>query len=196
MESKLIEVDKLDPNFKYEIARQPGGEKILQCFACGTCSASCSIREIDEKFNPRRIIRMAVLGMKKEVLESDLIWLCADCHFCYERCPQDVRFVEVIQAIRNIAILQAKEGKIKIESPNPLFAEVFVDSIRAHGRVWETGLMGKFFLKRRDYSKMFSYAPLGIKMAKAGKLAFLPHGIKGRRKVKEIFKKVEKEEGL
>ena len=190
MESKSIEVDKLDPNFKYEIARQPGGEKILHCFACGTCSASCPVREIDEQYNPRRIIRMAVLGMKREVLESDFIWLCAGCQFCYERCPQDVRFVEIIHAIRNLALQEAKQGKIKITSHNALFANVFVNSIKAHGRVWEPELMGKFFLGKKDFAGMIGYAPLGIKMVKHGKLPFLPHRIKGVKKIKEIFKKV------
>lgn len=190
MELKSIEVNKLDSNFKYEIAAQPGGDKIMRCYACGTCSASCSVREIDEQYNPRRIIRMAILGMKKEVLESDFIWLCAGCSLCYERCPQDVRFVEVIHAIRNIAFQEAKKGKIKIKSPNALFAKVFVNSIKAHGRVWEPELMGKFFLGKMDIAGMMGYMPLGIKMVKHGKLPFLPHRIKGVKKIREIFRKV------
>ncbi len=50
---------------------------------------------------------MALLGMKERVLESDFIWLCSTCYICTERCPQGVRFTEVINAIKNIAV---KEG--------------------------------------------------------------------------------------
>ena len=51
--------------------------------------------------NPRTIIRKILLGMRKE------IWMCSNCYTCYERCPQDVKFTDIIFALRNIA---AREG--------------------------------------------------------------------------------------
>lgn len=86
--TEVLVLDELDFKFGEEIASQPGGENIKRCFACGTCSASCPITEIDERYNPRKIIRMALLGMKREVLSSDFIWICSNCYLCYERCPQ------------------------------------------------------------------------------------------------------------
>jgi heterodisulfide reductase subunit C len=103
-DTNVINVSDLDPSFKYEITAQPGGENIKACFACGTCSAGCPIREIDERYNPRRIIRMALLGMRDRVLSSDFIWLCSTCYTCYERCPQDVRLVEVMNVLKNMAV--------------------------------------------------------------------------------------------
>jgi heterodisulfide reductase subunit C len=100
---KVINVAELDPNFKYEVAKRPGGENIKACFACGTCSAGCPVREIDDKYNPRKIIRMVLLGMRERVLSSDFIWLCSTCYTCYERCPQDVRLVEVMNVLKNMA---------------------------------------------------------------------------------------------
>jgi heterodisulfide reductase subunit C len=50
---------------------------------------------------------MAILGMKKEVLSSQFIWLCSSCYTCFERCPQDVKIPELMNAIKNIA---AREG--------------------------------------------------------------------------------------
>lgn len=107
--TKYVKVSVLDPEFKHEIAREPGGENIKVCFACGICTASCPIREIDSRYNPRKIIRMALLGMKERVLRSDFVWLCSSCYICAERCPQDVKFTEVINAIKNMAV---KEGYI------------------------------------------------------------------------------------
>ncbi len=101
--------EKLYPKFKDEISKTPGGENIKRCFQCGTCNVSCPIREIDEKYNPRKIIRMALLGMKDRVLSSDFIWLCTACYTCQERCPQDVRIPEMMNAIKNLAV---KEGYI------------------------------------------------------------------------------------
>ena len=43
-----ITARELDPNFKYDVSAQPGGENIKRCFACGVCTAGCLIREVDE----------------------------------------------------------------------------------------------------------------------------------------------------
>lgn len=50
---------------------------------------------------------MALLGMKDEVLKSDFIWLCSSCYGCHEVCPQNVRFTEVMFAIKNLAVAEA-----------------------------------------------------------------------------------------
>jgi heterodisulfide reductase subunit C len=136
--SSPIDVSELDPNFKHEIAKEPGGENIKACFACGTCSASCPVREIDERYNPRKIIRMAILGMRDRVLQSDFIWLCSTCYTCEERCPQNVCVTEVINAIKNIA---AKEGYI-----HPAF-KTQAELVGGSGRLYE---MEDFDNKRRD----------------------------------------------
>jgi heterodisulfide reductase subunit C len=100
---------KLDPKFKDDVSKIRGGQNIKRCYQCGTCNVGCPVREIEEKYNPRKIIRMTVLGMKKRVLSSDFIWLCSACYTCNERCPQDVRIVDVMNALKNLAV---KEGYI------------------------------------------------------------------------------------
>lgn len=127
-EERVILVSELDPNFKYEVARFPGGENIRACFACGTCTAGCPVRAIDDRYNPRRIIRMVLLGMKERVLSSDFIWLCTTCYTCAERCPQGVKLVEVMNVLKNLAV---KEGYI-----HPLFREQ-MSLLQNFGTVYE-----------------------------------------------------------
>ncbi|MEO0182836.1 MAG: 4Fe-4S dicluster domain-containing protein [candidate division WOR-3 bacterium] len=105
----------IDPKFKYQVAQESGGEKIKLCFACGICTASCPVREIDDRYNPRKIIRMILLGMKKRVLGNDFIWLCSGCYACTERCPQGVRFTEVMNAVKNIAVIEGYVPKAFIQ---------------------------------------------------------------------------------
>jgi heterodisulfide reductase subunit C2 len=100
---KNIKINQLDPQFKYEIANKPGGESLFNCFACGKCSAVCPISEVNEEFNPRKIIHMILLGMKEEVLSNEFIWLCATCDACSFRCPQEVRMADIMGVARKIA---------------------------------------------------------------------------------------------
>ncbi len=94
----------VNPRFKYEVADRPGGQAIKACFGCGVCTAGCPVAEVDVAYNPRRIIRMVLLGLEEDVLTSDLIWLCTVCFTCYARCPQDVRFTDVMGVLRDLAV--------------------------------------------------------------------------------------------
>ena len=100
---------KIDPRFKYEISKMYGGEKLMRCFQCGTCTSDCPIARFSDTYRPRQIIRMAQLGLKDRVLNSDTLWLCAACFTCTDRCPQDVEVASVIRVLRNLA---AEEGHI------------------------------------------------------------------------------------
>ena len=93
-----------DNNFKNIVATHPGGEHVLDCFLCGTCTAGCPISEIDDSFNPRKIMRQIQFGAKDETLSDGEIWKCYQCHTCVAHCPQDVRFADIIRALREIAV--------------------------------------------------------------------------------------------
>ena len=94
----------IDNNFKNTVATQPGGEHVLDCFLCGTCTAGCPVSETDNDFNPRKIMRQILYGMKDETLSDGEIWKCNQCHTCVAHCPQDVRFADIIRTLREIAV--------------------------------------------------------------------------------------------
>jgi len=110
-------LNELDSRFKYDVAVEPGGENIKLCFACGLCTASCPVSEIDPQYNPRRIIRMVLFGMRKEVLSSGFIWLCSQCYTCQAHCPQEVNFADVMKALRNMAV---REGYVHPSFPEKI----------------------------------------------------------------------------
>jgi len=109
-----FDLNECDAQFKYEIAAQPGAENFKRCFSCGTCTASCPVAEAMEEYDPRKIIRMAVLGMRKQVLSSDTIWLCARCYTCYARCPQNVKFADVMEVLRKLAVKDGHAPKERL----------------------------------------------------------------------------------
>ena len=130
---ETIAVNKLDPKFKYEIAARSGAEKFKRCFSCGTCTAVCPAARVDDEFNPRRIIRMALLGMREEVLSSPILWLCIQCTACGFRCPQNVKFVDIMAVLRRMAVSEGyfPEDTIeKIESLDTFWQEMRRDMVR------------------------------------------------------------------
>ena len=101
---ETIDCNNLDSRFKYDVSAYPGGENIKLCYACGTCTAGCPVAEVDTEFNPRKIIRQVLLGMRKEVLSSPLIWRCVQCYSCTAKCPQNVKFREIVRALREMSV--------------------------------------------------------------------------------------------
>jgi heterodisulfide reductase subunit C len=102
-EQETVKQSQLNVNFKHEISLTHGGEKLMRCFQCGTCTSDCPIARFSDNYRPRQIIRMAQLGLREKVLHSDTLWLCAACFTCTDRCPQNVEVASVIRVLRNIA---------------------------------------------------------------------------------------------
>ena len=103
----VIRVAELDPNFKSKVMKHEDAQGLYACFACGTCTAGCPVHEIFPEYNPRKLAKMVKLGMRKEVLSSPYIWYCVTCHNCEQRCPQNVKFFNILNVLKNMA---AKEG--------------------------------------------------------------------------------------
>jgi heterodisulfide reductase subunit C2 len=124
---ETIHLDGLSPDFKRELSRMPEAENLMACFTCLTCAASCPVAQVESRFNPIRIIRMALLGMRREVLSCNELWLCSSCYTCQERCPNDVRITDFLTLLKNMA---HKEG----HSPQGIRAQE--DLVLTNGRIY------------------------------------------------------------
>ena len=61
------------------------------------------------ELEPHKIMSMTKMGLIDELVNSDIIWTCITCYKCKERCPQRVAPVEVLYALKNIAIAAGKQ---------------------------------------------------------------------------------------
>ncbi len=99
--------EKLVVNFRFRerLNKIHGGKHHNYCYQCSACVAVCPAARFTDKFNPRIILLKALLGAEEELIGKDSpIWLCTNCYSCYERCPQDVRPIEVIIALKNMSV--------------------------------------------------------------------------------------------
>ena len=95
--TETVNLQDLDPRFKDEVAAEPGCQHLLRCFACGVCTATCPVSELTPGFSPSQIIRQVLYGQRAALLGSPALWHCARCARCSFQCPQDVRFLDIIQ---------------------------------------------------------------------------------------------------
>lgn len=92
-------------SFAEEVKAIPGGEHLELCYSCGTCVSKCMIQQkVEPDFNPRRLLRMVMLGMKEEAFSDPTTWMCSECDLCYELCPQNIHISQVIAAVKQLAV--------------------------------------------------------------------------------------------
>jgi len=104
----LMSMAKPNEEMRKKILQKLHGE-LACCFQCAKCTSGCTAFKLLELV-PHEIMRLTKLGFIEELITSEIIWTCATCLKCVERCPQNVSPYHVIIALRNIAVKQ--EAKI------------------------------------------------------------------------------------
>ncbi len=90
----------IDIEFRKQILAE--APEIVRCFQCSACVGGCLAARYLGNFNPRMKILSALHGRKDEL--NDILFNCAMCNTCNERCPQDVNPFEVLIKLKNIAV--------------------------------------------------------------------------------------------
>jgi heterodisulfide reductase subunit D len=80
-----------------------GGERVIACYQCGTCSGSCPTAPAMD-YTPRHILHMLRLGLGDRVLRSRAIWLCTTCYSCTTRCPREIKITDAMIGLRRLAV--------------------------------------------------------------------------------------------
>ncbi|MCK4614079.1 MAG: 4Fe-4S dicluster domain-containing protein [Thermoplasmata archaeon] len=78
------------------------------CFQCGKCTSGCEAFILLE-LEPHRIMALVKNGFIDELVNSDIIWTCMTCFKCKERCPQGMAPVNVLFALKNLAVAMGKQ---------------------------------------------------------------------------------------
>jgi heterodisulfide reductase subunit C len=175
-----------DPDFAHWVAGVVGGERIRNCIQCGLCSASCPLSPYMD-FTPRRLIHMAREGFKRDVLGSFTIWLCTSCYSCTVECPRRIRVTDVMYALKRRAI---EDGVYPRRFPIPVLASEFAGMIRRNGRVTESWLVLRVFMKTAIL-RLLGMSKLGTKLFLTGRMRMVPETIHGRKQLQNLLDAVE-----
>lgn len=182
--SLTIPASSAGTNILQEV-RAASGQPVELCLQCQKCSSGCPVAAFTD-FQPNKMVRSLQFGLLERVLKSPAIWLCTSCETCGLRCPCGIRLSEVWDVLKELAVQKGLAKGIQ-----PVFHNMFLDSVYKRGRVFETGLMAGYKIRT---GQLFSDLDLGLKLFTKGKLPLLSGGISRRKEVREIFNRCVRRE--
>jgi heterodisulfide reductase subunit C len=86
--------------------------------------------------------------------------------------------------LRKIAVKEYKEA----EKDTWKFDQYFLDSVQKHGRLYEIETMLRY---KMDKKNLFEDTKMGMSMFLKGRMGILPHNIKDRKALKEMFERIK-----
>jgi heterodisulfide reductase subunit C len=78
------------------------------CYQCAKCTSGCEAHKLLE-LEPHKIVALTKRGLIDEMINSEVIWTCMSCFKCRERCPQKVAPVDILFALKNMAVASGKQ---------------------------------------------------------------------------------------
>ena len=168
--------------FGREIMAVPGCESLLSCIQCGTCSGTCPL-SVYMEHSPRQIMALVRADFKDVVLRSNSIWLCASCYGCTVECPREIRITDIMYALKQRAI---RDGVYPRKFPIPILAKEFTAMVRSKGRVTETLLVMRLFMKA-NWKAVLSSWRQGIGLIRTGRFVLKHERIERRGELESIL---------
>jgi heterodisulfide reductase subunit C len=172
--------------FGREIMSVPGCEKLASCIQCGTCSGTCPL-SVYMAHSPRQIMALVRADFKDEVLRSNSIWLCASCYACTAECPREIRVTDIMYALKLRAI---REGAYPRRFPIPILAKEFSRMVRSKGRITETLLVMRLFMKANLRAVLGAWRQ-GLGLIRTGRFVILHERIERRAELEKMLASVD-----
>jgi len=107
----LTSMSESQTNIKKEINERLNrlqNEVSEYCYQCAKCTSGCEAHKLLE-LEPHKIVALLKRGLIDEMVNSDDIWTCMSCFKCRERCPQKIAPVEILFALKNMAVAKGKQ---------------------------------------------------------------------------------------
>jgi len=133
---------------------------------------------------PRRMWRLAQLGLEDEVLSSKAMWLCSLCYTCHVRCPRGIPLTETIVKLKQLALQRGVKWP-----ESKAFYNSFNAVMRQYGRMREVEFMARFFLTGNPLGAL-GFAKLGAVLLARGKIHLELPRLRGPGRLDRLFERV------
>lgn len=182
---------RVDPRLLQEL-KAYGAANAEACFNCGNCTAVCPLTDEVSVF-PRKIIRMAQVGLREELLSSKELWMCYYCGECTSTCPRGAEPGELMAAARRYAIASYDRlGLGKLLQRRSAWSTIFLVAL--------AGLLAGFLMTQRGPMQagslaLFDFIPYAV-IHDLGLAAMVVVAITGLWGMANMVRKVIKGSGL
>ncbi|HEY3408367.1 MAG TPA: 4Fe-4S dicluster domain-containing protein, partial [Propionicimonas sp.] len=136
-----------------------GAADINACFSCGNCTAICPLADNDAMF-PRKLIRLAQVGLTDDLVGSKELWTCYGCGLCTDRCPQEADPGEFMGTARRYAIAHYdKSGIARVLYTKPVLGGAIVIGAGAFFALFFAAIRGE---QSHDSLALFDFIPYSV----------------------------------
>lgn len=136
-----------------------GAADINACFSCGNCTAICPLADSDAMF-PRKLIRLAQVGLTDDLVSSKELWTCYGCGVCTTRCPQQADPGEFMGTARRYAIAHYdKSGIARVLYTRPVIGSAIAIGAAAFFALFFAAVRGE---QSRDTLALFDFIPYSV----------------------------------
>ncbi len=164
------------------------GTDLNVCYQCKKCTGGCPVGRMARR-GPAEVMRRLHLGAGRELLDSDIIWMCVSCETCSARCPMGIDIAAVMDALRRLARESGAAGGCR---DAPLFNKAFLKSVERFGRTYDLAMVAAYKVGSRKF--MADVDRFG-EMLRKRKIAVLPPRGADKKTVQRIFRKAGQQGG-
>ena len=99
---KITITDKNKSIFFEKVKKMlPEGGNLNLCLTCGACSSGCPATGL-ANMDPRKFLRMVVLGMDEKIAGNPWVWMCSLCQRCIHVCPMEINIPGMVHEARKL----------------------------------------------------------------------------------------------
>ena len=136
-----------------------GAADINACFSCGNCTAICPLADNDAMF-PRKLIRLAQVGLTADLVASKELWTCYGCGLCTDRCPQEADPGEFMGTARRYAIAHYdKSGIARVLYTRPVVGGAIAIGAAAFFALFFAAIRGE---QSQESLALFDFIPYSV----------------------------------
>ncbi len=96
-----VKLKKIKAKIKEHINEAVPQSNIDYCLTCGLCVSGCPASGL-EGLDPRKFLRLIVLGQDEEILGTDWIYSCTMCARCKYACPMGIDIGRIVYELRGM----------------------------------------------------------------------------------------------